>query len=58
MSRKLERIDAPGLRTEGSALHTLRREVANLLRRQQLGFAGAQPVSFTRKHMDELRKQE
>lgn len=58
MAHKLERIDAPGIRAEGAVLHTMRREVASLLHRQQLGFPGAQPVSFSRKHMDELRKQE
>lgn len=58
MPGKLERLDAPGIRAEGTVLQTMRREVANLLRRQQLGFPGAQPVSFTRKHVDELRKQE
>ncbi|CAK7230512.1 Dcp1p-Dcp2p decapping enzyme complex alpha subunit [Sporothrix eucalyptigena] len=58
MPGKLERLDAPGIRAEGSVLHTMRREIANQLRRQQLGFPGAQPVSFTRKHMEELRKQD
>lgn len=58
MSGKLERLDAPGIRAEGNVLHSMRREIANQLRRQQLGFPGAQPVSFTRKHIDELRKQE
>ncbi|CAK7264809.1 Dcp1p-Dcp2p decapping enzyme complex alpha subunit [Sporothrix epigloea] len=58
MSRKIERLDAPGIRAEGVVLHNMRREIANQLRRQQLGFPGAQPVSFTRKHMEELRKQD
>ncbi|KIH92163.1 mRNA guanylyltransferase [Sporothrix brasiliensis 5110] len=58
MSGKLDRLDAPGIRAEGAVLHSMRREVANQLRRQQLGFPGAQPVSFTRKHMEELRKQD
>ncbi|OAA55563.1 mRNA capping enzyme alpha [Niveomyces insectorum RCEF 264] len=58
MVGKLERIDAPGIRAEGAVLHSMRREVANLLRRQQLGFPGAQPVSFARKHIEELRKQD
>ncbi|EFX00610.1 mRNA capping enzyme alpha [Grosmannia clavigera kw1407] len=58
MANKLERIDAPGIRAEGAVLHNMRREVANLLHRQQLGFPGAQPVSFSRRHMDELRKQD
>lgn len=58
MTGKLKRLDAPGVRAEGVVLHNMRREIANQLRRQQLGFPGAQPVSFTRKHMEELRKQE
>lgn len=55
MSNKLDRLDAPGIRIEGQHLHLMRREVANLMRRQQLGFPGAQPVSFSLKHMEELR---
>ncbi|CAK7267290.1 Dcp1p-Dcp2p decapping enzyme complex alpha subunit [Sporothrix epigloea] len=58
MTGKLKRLDAPGVRAEGVVLHNMRREIANQLRRQQLGFPGAQPVSFTRKHMEELRKQD
>ena len=58
MPGKLERLDAPGIRADGAVLQSMRREIANQLRRQQLGFPGAQPVSFTRKHMEELRKQE
>lgn len=51
-------LDAPGIKAEGEILHGMRKEVAELLGRKQLGFPGAQPVSFARKHLAELTKQE
>lgn len=51
-------IDEPGLRISGDLLRNMRQEVASLLGRNQLGFPGAQPVSFSRKHVDELRREE
>lgn len=51
-------IDAPGVKLQGNLLLDFRREVARLLRRNNTGFPGAQPVSFVRKHLDELRSQE
>lgn len=54
----IRRIDNPGIKAEGGLLHELRREVANLLQRSQLGFPGAQPVSFARRHLQDLMTQE
>lgn len=54
----IESIDEPGIKAEGPLIHTMRREVADLLGRQQTSFPGAQPVSFARQHLDELTKQE
>lgn len=51
-------ISEPGVKAEGPLLSTMRREVADLLERNQLSFPGAQPVSFARQHLDELTKQE
>lgn len=50
--------DMPGIKAEGDLLRTLRREVADLLQRNSAGFPGAQPVSFCRKHLETLKKQE
>jgi mRNA guanylyltransferase len=49
-------IDAPGIRVEEPGLGGLRRDVAQLLGRN--GFPGAQPVSFKREHIEELRTRE
>lgn len=54
----IQRIDDPGIRAEQPLLGHLQREVAQLLGRHQTNFPGAQPVSFVRRHLDELRKQE
>lgn len=51
-------IAEPGVKAEGSLLYSMRKEVAELLGRHQIGFAGAQPVSFARTHLEELTKQE
>ncbi|RDL34435.1 mRNA-capping enzyme subunit alpha [Venustampulla echinocandica] len=51
-------INEPGMKIEGDALYALRREVAQLLDRKNLGFPGAQPVSFARRHLEELTKQD
>lgn len=42
------------LKAEGDLLQAFRHEVADFLERQSLGFPGAQPVSFARKHFDNL----
>lgn len=46
------------MKVHREALPGLRREVADLLGRHQLSFPGAQPVSFARKHLQELKNQE
>lgn len=51
-------IEEPGIKAEGQLIHAMRREVAELLGRQQTSFPGAQPVSFARQHLDELTRQE
>ena len=57
-SPAIQAIDEPGHRIGGDLLRSMRQEVANLLGRHQLSFPGAQPVSFSRKHLDELRREE
>ncbi|KAI0998961.1 mRNA-capping enzyme subunit alpha [Podosphaera aphanis] len=54
----LDSVETPGILAEGSLLHSMRTEVASLLNRKSLSFAGAQPVSFSRKHLEELEKQD
>lgn len=54
----LKDIAAPGIKAQGDLLRELRSEVADLLKRNSHGFPGAQPVSFSRRHMDELRREE
>lgn len=44
----------PGLKAEQSVALPLRGEVARLLRRKNISFPGAQPVSFAQRHIDEL----
>jgi len=51
-------ISEPGIKAEPPLAQTLRREVAALLNRSNVNFPGALPVSFARRHLDELRQQE
>ncbi|KAG6004311.1 hypothetical protein E4U21_001170 [Claviceps maximensis] len=51
-------VAEPGVKASGALLHSMRREVAQLLGRHQTGFPGAQPVSFARQHLEELQKQD
>ena len=57
-SHPIRDISQPGVRAEHPLAKTLREEVALLLHRNSLGFPGAQPVSFSRRHLEELRKEE
>ena len=58
MSNRIENIASPGVRAEGPHLQAMRKKVAALLQRQANNFPGAQPVSFARRHLKELRQQE
>ncbi len=51
-------ISAPGIKAEPHLAQKFREEVAALLDRKSFGFPGAQPVSFARRHLEELTKQE
>jgi mRNA guanylyltransferase len=51
-------IEAPGIKIDGDLLYNMRGEVARLLDRKNQSFPGAQPVSFSRKHLEELTRQE
>ncbi|CCD54703.1 hypothetical protein ACHAO1_008112 [Botrytis cinerea] len=58
MSGPVHDIQAPGIQAQGEILFHMRREVAQLLNRSNPSFPGAQPVSFTRRHLDELTRQD
>jgi len=52
-------LDTIGRRAEGNLAQNFRREIAHLLQRGgNLNFPGAQPVSFARKHLEELKKRD
>ncbi|ETS85406.1 hypothetical protein PFICI_03431 [Pestalotiopsis fici W106-1] len=53
---RIQAMDRPGIRAEGDLLHNMQREVARLLNRESTNFPGAQPVSFARRHLEELRR--
>jgi mRNA guanylyltransferase len=55
---QIQSIDEPGVKAQGELLLSMRKEVASLLGRSSINFPGAQPVSFSRKHLDELRCEE
>ncbi|KAK3357690.1 mRNA capping enzyme alpha subunit-like protein [Lasiosphaeria hispida] len=57
-ARPIVDITVPGLKAEMPLLRSLREEVARLLNRGQYNFPGAQPVSFGRRHLEELRKED
>lgn len=58
MQGPISDIAAPGIKASGTLLMNLRNEVARLLDRKQTTFPGAQPVSFARRHLEELGRQE
>ena len=58
-AQPLRDIANPGVKATGDLLRGLRAEVANLLGRNSYNFPGAQPVSFSRRHLtEELRREE
>jgi hypothetical protein len=50
--------EIPGVKAEDDLAYLLQREVADLLKRNNTNFPGAQPVSFARHHIEELCQQE
>ncbi len=58
MSHSVPDLDAIGIKAEPDLADSFRREVANLLGRNNLNFPGAQPVSFSAKHLTELQKED
>ncbi|CAG8960369.1 hypothetical protein HYFRA_00012444 [Hymenoscyphus fraxineus] len=58
MAGPLQSIEAPGTPFAGEELYQQRVEVATLLDRKNLSFPGAQPVSFSRRHLEELMRED
>ncbi|KAI1450993.1 mRNA capping enzyme, alpha subunit [Annulohypoxylon stygium] len=58
MTLPIQSIDEPGRRPPNDVVMGLRQEVAGILHRNSTTFPGAQPVSFTRKHLDELLRED
>jgi mRNA guanylyltransferase len=54
----LTNLEVPGTKFEGNDLYNVRKAVATLLDQKNLRFPGAQPVSFARKHLEELTREE
>jgi len=54
----IDAIDRPGTLMGPRDTEELVKEVAALLGRRDTRFPGAQPVSFVRRHIDELRERE
>lgn len=58
MSHAVPDLDAIGVKADYDLADQFRREVAQLLGRNNLNFPGAQPVSFSAKHLTELQKED
>ncbi|KAL5333432.1 mRNA capping enzyme, catalytic domain-containing protein [Aspergillus crustosus] len=58
MGNSVPDLDAVGLKAEPELADQFRREVADLLGRKNLNFPGAQPVSFSRRHLTELQRED
>ena len=50
--------EIPGVPADRDMARMFQEEVASLLGRTQRGFPGAQPVSFSRRHLQELQTKE
>ncbi|KAJ5662656.1 mRNA capping enzyme catalytic domain-containing protein [Penicillium macrosclerotiorum] len=58
MSHSVPDLDAIGVKAEPNLAGSFRREVADLLGRNNINFPGAQPVSFSAKHLEELQRED
>ncbi|CDM36310.1 hypothetical protein DTO013E5_6768 [Penicillium roqueforti] len=58
MSHAVPDLDAIGIKADHDLADQFRREVANLLGRNNLNFPGAQPVSFSSRHLVELQRED
>jgi mRNA guanylyltransferase len=54
----IKSLTQPGERVETQVLRQLRAEIAELLGRRNESFPGAQPVSFSRRHLEALRRED
>ncbi|KKK20459.1 putative mRNA capping enzyme alpha subunit [Aspergillus ochraceoroseus] len=58
MGNSVPDLDAVGIKAEPHLADQFRREVADLLGRKNLNFPGAQPVSFSNRHLLELQRED
>lgn len=58
MSHAVPDLDSIGVKAGPDLADQFRREVATLLSRNNLNFPGAQPVSFSSKHLTELQRED
>ncbi|BCS06758.1 Dcp1p-Dcp2p decapping enzyme complex alpha subunit [Aspergillus luchuensis] len=58
MSNSVPDLDAVGIKADPELADQFRREVATLLGRNNLNFPGAQPVSFSTRHLTELQRED
>ena len=58
MSQSVPDLDAIGIKAESDLADQFRREVATLLGRTNPNFPGAQPVSFSTRHLTELQRED
>ncbi|KAL4760503.1 mRNA guanylyltransferase [Aspergillus foveolatus] len=58
MGNSVPDLDAVGMKAGPELADQFRREIASLLGRKNLSFPGAQPVSFSRRHLAELQRED